>query len=106
MKKILIIAGISLFAAGCDKEKITGCVRCKIDAYEIKVNVTPNESKPINYMAKNEEACGDASAKSLIEKFNPGTNSELGRSYTRYELDSSDRSNIKIIQIVSKCEEI
>ena len=104
MRKIIILASVCALL-GCAKDKITGCITCRTDTYEIKANVKPNESKPINSRNKKEEACGDAASKALIEKFNPNITIELGRTYYQYELDSSDKSNIKIIQIATNCEE-
>lgn len=104
MRKILILANVFVLLS-CDKDKITGCITCRTDAYEIKANVKPNESWPINSLTKQEDACGDADSKRLIEKFNSNIETQLGRSYSQFELDSSDKSNIKIIQTTTVCYE-
>lgn len=104
MRKIIIFAS-AIILMSCNKDKINGCITCRTSASEIKVNVMPNESWPINSLTKQEDACGDADSKRLIEKFNPNIETQLGRSYSQFELDSSDRSNIKIIQITTVCYE-
>lgn len=104
MRKILILANVFVLLS-CDKEKTAGCITCRTDAYEIKANVKPNESKPINSLTKQEDACGYADSKRLIEKFNANIETQLGRSYSQFELDSSDKSNIKIIQTTTVCYE-
>lgn len=104
MRKILILASSCLLLA-CQKDKINGCITCRTSASEIKANVKPNESLPINSLTKQEDACGEADSKRLIEKFNPNIETQLGRSYSQFELDSSDRSNIKIIQTTTVCYE-
>ncbi len=102
MKRAILFAAI-LSAAACDKEKITGCVTCRTESYEINTAFVPNESKSVTGSIKEEEACGDAAARQLIEKFTSNYGAGPDRTYTRYSIDTT-RKNI-IIQTVTRCEE-
>ncbi len=96
--KILFAAMLAL--AACDKERISGCISCRTESYEIRTGTVPNESKSVAGSVKTEDACGDADAKRLIDKVsqNRGTSNRVWISYE--VIDSTT-----ILQTVVRCEE-
>lgn len=96
MKRLLF--ALILFTS-CDKDVIKGCIKCEQQKYLLLNGYTDNVYD--GEYPKISEGC-DKTAQELVDTIAHIPTVVLGRSYERYELDST---TLKMYKITTRCYE-